>query len=67
MIKSMTWLRHTALALMLALILPVAALAAGQVGEQAANFTLTDPQSGTAYTLSDYDGKVRFLFFFGYS
>jgi hypothetical protein len=57
-------LRRTALALLLA-ALPATALAVGQVGDPAADFTLNAAQGGT-YTFSDYDGKVRFLFFFGH-
>lgn len=43
--------------------------ATGQVGEPAAGFTL--PSAGGAtpgptYSLSDFDGKVKFLFMFGY-
>jgi len=59
-------LSRTALALLLALALPGAALAAGQVGEIAADFTLPAAQGGS-YTFSDYDGLVRFLFFTGHS
>ncbi|MBC8424405.1 hypothetical protein H8E07_09800 [bacterium] len=58
-------MRHTAIALLLALSLPAAALATGQVGEPAADFTLNAVQGGS-YTFSDYDGQVRFLFFFGH-
>ena len=57
---------RAALALLLALALPGAALAAGQVGEIAADFTLPAAQGGS-YTFSDYDGLVRFLFFTGHS
>ena len=40
--------------------------AAGQIGEVAANFTLTGID-GTTYTLSDSRGKVVLLNFFGYN
>lgn len=62
-------LRRTALALMLALSLPAAALATGQVGEPAADFSLQEAVPGGGgpwHTFSDHDGKVRFLVFFGY-
>ncbi len=41
------------------------AMAAGQVGQYAANFTLTDSQ-GNVHTLSDYRGEVVLLFMMGY-
>jgi peroxiredoxin len=53
------------MALVMALSLPAIAMAAGQVGEPAADFSLPAAQGGT-YTFSDHDGQVRFLFFFGY-
>lgn len=67
MTKNTNIMRRTAMALLLALSLPAAALATGQEGEPAADFTLNAVQSGTSYTFSDYDGQVRFLFFLGYS
>ncbi|MBU0741282.1 peroxiredoxin family protein [bacterium] len=57
--------RRAALALLLALSLPATALATGQVGETAADFSLNAAQGGS-YTFSEHDGKVRFLFFFGH-
>jgi len=66
MTKNTNIMRRTALALLLALSLPAAALATGQEGEPAADFTLNAVQGGT-YTFSDYDGQVRFLFFLGHS
>lgn len=53
--------RTLALALALALLLPAAALAAGQVGEPAADFSLTDTQ-GITHVLSDHLGEVIYLF-----
>lgn len=59
-------------ALLGALLLALAAGSAGatgQVGETAAGFTLPSAGGATpgpAYSLSDFDGKVRFLFMFGY-
>ena len=52
-------------ALLTVLALPAAALAVGQVGDPAANFTLNAVQGGT-YSMNDFDGQVRFLFFFGH-
>lgn len=48
-----------------ALALPAAVLAAGQVGEAAADFTLNTP-TGAGHSLSDYDGKVRLLTMIGW-
>jgi hypothetical protein len=59
-------LRHTAAGVLMALLLPAAALAVGLPGDPAADFTLTDT-NGVVHSLSDYDGKVRFLNFFGHS
>lgn len=39
--------------------------ATGQVGDVAAGFTLQST-TGQTHSLSDYDGKVRFLFMFGH-
>jgi hypothetical protein len=39
--------------------------AAGQVGEAAAGFRLQST-TGQTHELSDYDGKVKFLFMFGH-
>ena len=52
----------------LALVTLVAgsARATGQVGEVAAGFTLQST-TGQTHSLSDYDGKVKFLFMFGHS
>ncbi len=58
-------IRRTAAALLLALSLPAAALAVGQVGEPAADFSLNAAQGGS-YTFYDYDGQVRLLYFLGY-
>ncbi|MBK8164809.1 MAG: redoxin domain-containing protein [bacterium] len=52
----------TAIGLMLA---AGTAGATGQVGEPAADFTLQST-TGQTHKLSDYDGKVRFLFMLGY-
>lgn len=41
------------------------ARATGQVGEVAAGFTLQST-TGQIHSLSDYDGKVKFLFMFGH-
>lgn len=62
-------IRSGTLALGLLLLLAGSAGATGQVGEPAANFSL--PSAGGAtpgpiHSLSDYDGKVRFLFMFGH-
>ncbi len=67
--KTTHTMRRTALAVLLALALPAAALATGQEGEPAADFTLNAVpiQGGGSYTFSDYDGLVRFIFFTGYS
>lgn len=43
--------------------------ATGLVGEPAAGFTLPSAGGATpgpSYSLSDFDGKVKFLFMFGY-
>jgi len=58
-------LRNTTLAFVMALSLPAVAMAVGQAGDPAADFSLPAAQGGN-YTFSDYDGQVRFLFFFGY-
>ena len=39
--------------------------ATGQVGDVAAGFTLQST-TGQTHSLSDYDGRVRFLFMFGH-
>ena len=49
----------------LSLALAPPALATGQVGEPAADFTLHDTE-GTIHTLSDYQGRVVVLFMMGY-
>jgi hypothetical protein len=50
----------------LALLLPIQTLAAGQVGEPGADFTLQDSNPGDWHTLSDYQGNVIILFMIGY-
>jgi hypothetical protein len=65
----MAFARSSALVLSLLVLTAATAHAAGQVGEPAANFSL--PSAGGAtpgpiHSLSDYDGKVRFLFMFGH-
>jgi len=52
-------------ALLLALALPVAALATGQEGENAAPIDLTDTQ-GVNHAV-DFSGQATFLFFVGYN
>ncbi len=39
--------------------------ATGQVGDVAAGFTLQST-TGQTHSLSDYDGRVKFLFMFGH-
>ncbi len=59
--------RRIATGLTLAIMLSAGtALATGQVGEPAADFTLTDSQ-GMVHTLSDYRGEVVILFMMGYA
>lgn len=58
-------IRTAGVALTLAALLAGNALAAGQVGEVAAGFTLQST-TGQTHSLSDYDGKVKFLFMFGH-
>lgn len=57
--------RTAGVALTLAALMAGNALAAGQVGEVAAGFTLQST-TGQTHSLSDYDGKVKFLFMFGH-
>jgi len=57
--------RTAAMALALATLVAGNALATGQVGEVAAGFTLQST-TGQTHRLSDYDGKVKFLFMFGH-
>lgn len=57
--------RTAGVALALTALLAGNALAAGQVGEVAAGFTLQST-TGQTHSLSDYDGKVKFLFMFGH-
>jgi cytochrome oxidase Cu insertion factor (SCO1/SenC/PrrC family) len=47
------------------LVLAGLAMATGQVGEPAADFTLIDTQ-GTSHTLSNCQGQVVILFMVGY-
>ncbi|MBM4129705.1 hypothetical protein FJ250_01575 [bacterium] len=58
-------IRTAAVALALATLVTGNALATGQVGEVAAGFTLQST-TGQTHSLSDYDGKVKFLFMFGH-
>jgi hypothetical protein len=57
--------RSAGTALILTALLAGNAVAAGQVGEVAAGFTLQST-TGQTHSLSDYDGKVKFLFMFGH-
>ena len=54
------------LALLLVPLFAGAALATGQVGEPAADFTL-QATDGTWYTLSDFSGQIVFLYMIGYN
>ena len=54
------------LALLLVPLLAGTALATGQVGEPAADFTL-QATDGTWYTLSDFGGQIVFLYMIGYN
>ena len=51
--------------LMMILLTPLAAFAAGQVGEPAADFNLYDT-NGVNHILSDHQGEVVYLFMVGY-
>lgn len=69
MTRTLAPARSGTLLLGLLLMLAGSAGATGQIGEPAADFSLpraggTTP--GPIHKLSDYDGKVRFLFMFGY-
>jgi hypothetical protein len=57
--------RTAGMVLALATLLAGSALATGQVGDVAAGFTLQST-TGQTHSLSDYDGKVKFLFMFGH-
>ena len=57
--------RTAGVALALATLVAGNALATGQVGDVAAGFTLQST-TGQTHSLSDYDGKVKFLFMFGH-
>lgn len=54
-----------ALFIALLLLAPLTALAAGQVGETAADFSLTDT-NGVTRALSDHAGEVVFLYMVGH-
>jgi hypothetical protein len=58
-------IRTAGLVLAVATLVGGNVLATGQVGEVAAGFTLQST-TGQTHSLSDYDGKVKFLFMFGY-
>jgi len=58
-------IRSAGMVLALATLVAGNALAIGQVGEVAAGFTLQST-TGQTHRLSDYDGKVKFLFMFGH-
>jgi len=57
--------RLETLMLVATILLPSTALAAGLVGEDAADFTLNDTE-GVSHTLSAYRGNVVFLSFIGF-
>ena len=67
--RTRTAIPLAALAALLLALTAGSAGATGQVGETAAGFTLPSAGGATpgpSYSLSDYDGKVKFLFMFGY-
>ena len=57
--------RRAIFIVMMVLLVPMTALAAGQIGEPAANFTLNDT-NGLNHILSDHLGEVVYLFMVGY-
>jgi peroxiredoxin len=57
--------RAAALTAVLLALTAGSAGATGQVGDIAAGFTLQST-SGQTHSLSDHDGKVKFLFMFGH-
>ncbi|MBK6900222.1 MAG: hypothetical protein IPH09_13530 [bacterium] len=57
--------RATTLAVAVLSLTAGTAGAVGQVGDVAAGFTLQST-TGQTHRLSDYDGKVKFLFMFGH-
>jgi hypothetical protein len=57
--------RAAALAVVLLSLAAGTAGATGQVGDVAAGFTLQST-TGQTHSLSDHDGKVKFLFMFGH-
>lgn len=62
-------IRLASLAVMLLAMSVGSAGATGMVGDPAAGFTLPSAGGvtpGPTYSLSDFDGKVKFLFMFGY-
>ena len=58
------WMVYCSLALA-HLLVPAPAISMVQVGQEAPDFTLTDPDS-QSYTLSAYRGQVVVLCFIGY-
>ena len=55
----------TCIIILSSLFLPIPEVFSQDVGEAAPDFTL-ETLEGTSFTLSDYDGKVVFIFLFGY-
>lgn len=58
-------MRFLALSIVMLLMVPGFALAAGEVGTPAPPFTLTE-QGGETYTLDQFSGEVLVIFFMGY-
>lgn len=60
-----TFLRLMALSIVMLVMVPGLALASGEVGTAAPEFSLT-AQGGGVHNLSDYHGRVLVLFIIGY-